>query len=230
MTLPWAATPAIDLTPRPWIRAESATFRKTREANGGLSNMAGGFPMYVMNSDGEKISVKWSEASYQAMRFVKHPHVQEQILKDVSPMGCKLVCTPYLHLTRPDWGRERHEYGVRLDAMWWSLLVKLACNMEKFGEVIEATGSRPIVEDSSKDPYWGAVPNANDDILFGANVLGQMQNQLKLHLRTYGDEMRQVPSPKFPDAILYGKALVGFTVGKPAPKEDTSTKPQLSLF
>ena len=52
---------------RTYDRANSAIFLKTREKHGGLSNMAGGFPLVVNGTE-----IRTSEALYQACRF---PHL-----------------------------------------------------------------------------------------------------------------------------------------------------------
>ena len=60
---------------RTYRRADSAVFLKTKEKYGGLSNMAGGFPLVVND-----IKIRTSEALYQAYRFPHIPDVQRLII------------------------------------------------------------------------------------------------------------------------------------------------------
>ena len=53
--------------------------------------------------------------------------------------------------------------------MRWCLRVKLAENWRSFGDLLLATGDRPIVEESKKDTFWGARPR-EDGALVGQNV------------------------------------------------------------
>ena len=66
---------------RTYTRMESVAFGKTKEAFGGLSNMAAGFPIRVNG-----VRILTSEALYQACRFPHLPHVQRLIIAQVSPM------------------------------------------------------------------------------------------------------------------------------------------------
>src|SRR5690606_37437152 len=107
----------------------------TNEVFGGLSNMAGGFPLRVNG-----IRILTSEALYQACRFPKRPDVQRLIIGENSPMTAKMKSKPYRQDTRPDWDQ------VRVKIMRWCLRVKLAQNWHKFSELLLATGDKPIVE------------------------------------------------------------------------------------
>ena len=75
---------------REYKRAESVVFLKTREEWGGLSNMAGGFPLKVNG-----IPIRSSEALYQSCRFPHMPHVQRLIFGQKSPMSAKMVTKPH---------------------------------------------------------------------------------------------------------------------------------------
>src|SRR5262245_37505283 len=102
---------------REYDRASAVVFLKTKEAFGGLSNMAGGFPLRV---NGVRVST--SEALYQACRFPHLPAVQRLIIEQNSPMTAKMKGKPYRGESRPDWDR------VRVTIMRWCLRVKLAQN------------------------------------------------------------------------------------------------------
>lgn len=150
-------------------RAVCAVFRKTRETWGAYSNMAPGFPVLV---NGHPILT--AEALYQACRFPHLPDVQQEILDQKSPMAAKMKSKPHRKNSRPDFDQ------LRVPIMFWTLRVKLACNLQSFSSVLLASGDRPIVEDSHKDAFWGAVTaKGNDQCLVGQNVLGCLLGLLR---------------------------------------------------
>ena len=108
---------------RTYDRPSSVVFLKTHEAFGGLSNMAGGFPLHVHG-----VRIHTSEALYQACRFPHMPEVQRLIIGQTSPMTAKMKSKPHRKDSRPDWDR------VRVKVMRWCLRMKLAQNWEKFFE------------------------------------------------------------------------------------------------
>src|SRR5262245_52754392 len=132
--------------PRTYLRAECVVFRKTNEAFGGLSNMAPGFPVRING-----VLVYTIEALYQACRYPHRPEIQQLIIGQHSPMTAKMVSKPYRKDSRQDWNR------VRVKVMRWCLRVKLAQHLSKFSQILLATEARPIVEDSRKDDFWGAI-------------------------------------------------------------------------
>ncbi|MCK6529694.1 NADAR family protein [Myxococcota bacterium] len=186
------------LEPRTYTIAECITFRKTNEKFGGLSNMSAGFPLVVCG-----IPISTSEALYQACRFPHLPSVQEMILREASPMTAKMRSKPHRSNSRQDWDR------VKVRVMRWCLRVKLTQNWSKFSDLLLATGERPIVEFSMKDPYWGASPvKGQDGILVGANVLGRLLMELRVKLMGPDREaLRDVDPPAVVDALLLGRTL-----------------------
>ena len=163
---------------------ECAVFWKTRERFGGLSNMAGGWPLQV---DG--VCVTSSEALYQACRFPDRPKVQERILAQASPMSAKMVSKPYRGKEgRADWEE------VRVEVMEWCLRVKLAQHWGRFSELLLSTGYRPIVERSRRDDFWGAKIHQDDpETLVGRNVLGRLLDDLRAKVRETPDAVREMP-------------------------------------
>jgi len=149
--------------------ARCVVFYKTKEAWGGLSNMCAGFPLVV-----EGHLYRTSEALYQAMKFPDHPEIQEMIREQLSPLLAKNKTKPYKHLIRKDWDQ------VKVDLMRHTLRVKLEQYPDTFGDLLMATGSRPIVEKSRKDRFWGAVER-EDGLLVGQNVLGKLLGELRGH-------------------------------------------------
>lgn len=170
-------------------------FRKTAEEFGGLSNMAPGFPVVVLGH-----RIRTSEALYQACRFPHMPEVQQMILNESSPMTAKMRSKPYRKDSRPDWD------DVRVKVMKWCLRVKLVHNWNKFSQLLLSTGDCPIVEDSRKDNYWGAMPQ-EDDTLNGQNVLGRLLMDLRKKLREDSDSLRNVAPLQIGNFRLLGEPI-----------------------
>ncbi len=181
---------------RTYDRASSVVFLKTDEPFGGLSNMAGGFPLHVKGT-----RIYTSEALYQACRFPHLPEVQRLIIGQASPMTAKMKSKPHRKDSRSDWDR------VRVKVMRWCLRVKLVQNWAKFSELLLRTGDRPIVEESRRDDFWGAKP-ADDQILVGMNVLGRLLMELREAVKSQGrDAFRKVEPPDIPEFLLFGRPI-----------------------
>jgi ribA/ribD-fused uncharacterized protein len=158
--------------------------------------MASGFPLRVNG-----VHFKTSEALYQVCRFPHRPDVQQFIIDEPSPMIAKRKSKPYRHETRPDWDLVRHKI------MRWSLRVKLAQHYSDFGELLLSTGERDIVEQSSKDSFWGAFVRP-DGQLVGQNVLGRLLMQLRERLRSDTEQALKVVDPlPLPDFLLLGQSI-----------------------
>ena len=188
---------------RSYGRADSVVFLRTRERFGGLSNMAGGFPLRVNG-----IRILSSEALYQACRFPHMPEVQGLIIGQRSPMTAKMKSKPYRDASRPDWQR------VRVSVMRWALRVKLAQNWEVFSRLLLSTGDRPIVEESRKDAFWGAKP-VDERTLVGMNVLGRLLMELREEVKAgrRGDLQRVEPLA-IPNFLLAGRPIETIAEGK----------------
>lgn len=218
---------------RTYDRETSVVFLKTKERFGGLSNMAGGFPLRVNG-----VRIRTSEALYQACRFPHMSDVQRKIIDERSPMTGKMRSKPFRKHSRLDWD------AVRVKIMRWCLRVKLAQNRREFGRLLLATGDRPIVEQSRKDDFWGAKV-VEDGTLVGMNVLGRLLMELRDQLK--GDEaesLHGIEPLAIPEFLLFrqpieticssdGATLPVETEAPPArsiaspPPRDL---PQLSLF
>lgn len=174
---------------------EVVRFRKTAEEFGGLSNMAPGFPIKVLGQQ-----IRTSEALYQACRFPHMPDIQAMIISENSPMTAKMRSKPFRKHSRPDWD------DVRVPVMKWCLRVKLICNWHKFSTLLISTGDRPIVEDSRKDAYWGALPQG-DDTLNGQNVLGRLLMELRAKIGEDGCELHSVKPVPIQNFCLLGEPI-----------------------
>ncbi len=180
---------------RTYYRADSAAFLKTKEKYGGLSNMAGGFPLVVND-----IKVRTSEALYQACRFPHMPEIQRLIIEQKSPMTAKMKGKPHRQNSRPDWN------AVRVKIMRWCLRVKLAQNWDAFSELLLETADLWIVEQSRRDDFWGAKP-VDKDILIGVNALGRLLMELREHVKDDPSKLLQVDPLPIPSFLLYGRQI-----------------------
>jgi len=187
---------------RTYSRAESVVFLKTDEPFGGLSNMAGGYPIRVNG-----IRILTSEALYQACRFPHLPDVQRMIIGENSPMTAKMRSKPYRKDSRRDWDH------VRVRIMRWCLRMKLANNWSAFSELLLRTGDRPIVEESRKDDFWGAKAVGDGSTLVGMNVLGRLLMELREQAKEHGrDAFLRVELPDVPDFQLLGRPIEVWTL------------------
>lgn len=152
---------------RSYIKKEVIFFRTTTGEFGPLSNMAPDFPIFVIG-----VRIPTAEALYQACRFPDEPDIQRIIIDQMSSMTAKMKSKKYRDRTREDWD------NVRVNVMRWCLRLKLLQNWSRFGEVLEKTGDKPIVEESTKDAFWGAMPK-EDGKLVGMNVLGRLLMELR---------------------------------------------------
>ncbi len=176
---------------RTYHRTDSAVFLKTKEKYGGLSNMAGGYPLVVND-----IKIRTSEALYQACRFPHMPEVQQLIIEQRSPMTAKMKGKPHRQNSRPDWN------AVRVKIMRWCLQVKLAQNWDSFSELLLETANLPIVEQSRRDDFWGAKP-VDKDTLIGVNALGRLLMELREQVKDDPSELLHVDPLPIPNFLLY---------------------------
>ncbi|MBX3587399.1 MAG: DUF1768 domain-containing protein [Ramlibacter sp.] len=202
---------------RTYIRKESIVFLKTSEPFGGLSNMAGGYPIQVNG-----LRILTSEALYQVCRFPHLPDVQQMIIGQISPMTAKMRSKPYRKDSRPDWDQ------VRVRIMRWSLRMKLANNWNTFSTLLLRTGERPIVEESRKDDFWGAKVVDNGDTLVGMNVLGRLLMELREQVKQQGrDAALDVAPPDIPQFLLLGRPI---EVASGSPSQAADDQEQGALF
>ena len=156
---------------RIYIRQQACGFRFTKAVWGAFSNFQ---PLAVPILAGPW-SFRTSEAAYQACKFPARPDVQQRIAEAPSAREAAAIGrTPGLGID-PDWNAQR------VDVMRWVLRMKREANAAEIDAVLAATGERPIVEVSTRDPWWGARPVA--DRYEGHNVLGRLWTELRHQLR-----------------------------------------------
>lgn len=183
---------------RTYDAKDCCVFRKTKEKFGGLSNMASGYPIRVNG-----IEILSSEALYQACRFPDEPLLQQKIINEKSPMTAKMVMKPYLGMSRKDWDE------TKVKIMRWCLKVKLAQNFVEFGRLLETTSDLIIVEDSSKDAFWGAIRSNDGSTLTGVNALGRLLMELRetYNNKRYSHEIFVIPPLNIPRFNLFGEPI-----------------------
>jgi len=175
-----------------WPLTRVCTFRKPADEFGGFSNMSKSFPLRVFG-----LRIRSSEHLYQMMRFTSEPEIQELVRQAHTPMLSKRVSREWTKFTRPDWD------DIHVDVMRWVLRVKLSQHAQRFGDLLQSTGSRDIVEWSKHDSFWGAGPVA-DDTVHGQNVLGRLLMELRDQLTEGQTDRKDVAAPNFPNARLNG--------------------------
>ena len=156
---------------RSYERKKSCGFRFTDAAWGELSNF---FPLAVPIAAGPW-AFATSEHLYQACKFPARPNIQQRIAEAPTARNAAAIGrTPGLGID-PGWNAQR------VDVMRWVLRLKREANAAQIDALLAATGERPIVEVSTRDPWWGARPVA--DRYEGNNVLGRLWMELRQQLR-----------------------------------------------
>lgn len=143
-----------------WLPNDCAVFYRTRDRFGELSNMAGGMPISF-----EGRVYPSSEALYQALRYPGRGDIHEAIIRQNTGYAAKVKAYEFKEQTRPDW------QTVKVPTMEMVLRLKLEQHYVKMKSVLDLTHGMAIVERSSKDNFWGAIPD-KDGVLVGENVLG----------------------------------------------------------
>lgn len=193
----------INFTPRDWDLNRSAWFRRPIDEFGRFSNMSRSFPLTVFG-----MSIRSSENLYQAMRFTRAAEIQQEVLCAKSPMKSKRIAREWDEWTRPDWMQ------IRVDVMRWALRTKLGQNVSDFGALLKSSGTRPIVEWSKHDSFWGAGP-VDAETVHGVNVLGQLLTELREEFIRNEDAVYSIPAPEFPEPLI-----LGIPIGKVIPLDD----------
>lgn len=181
---------------RIYQKKDSIVFCKTKDPFGGLSNMAAGFPIVVNN-----VSIRTSEALYQACKFPQLPDVQQEIISQRSPMAAKMKTKQHTALIRGDW------FSIRVNVMRWCLRVKLFQNWTSFSALLLETEDLPIVELSHKDSFWGAKKTTEDELV-GQNILGRLLMELRTIIQQQNNQQPAfIATPQISDFKLYNQPI-----------------------
>ncbi len=116
-----------------------------------------------------------SEHLYQAAKFPGNPALQFRIAQQPTAARAARLGRAAAPLT-PTWRRDR------VDVMRWVLRRKREAHPERIDALLRRTESRPIVEFSARDDYWGAHADASRYV--GGNVLGRLWMELRHHAAT----------------------------------------------
>ena len=156
---------------RTYIKEQACGFRFTKAAWGAFSNFQ---PLAVPIMAGPW-SFGTSEAAYQACKFPAHPGIQRRIAEAPTAREAAAIGRTSGLGIDPGWNARR------VDVMRWVLRLKREANAAEIDAALAETGERPIVEVSTRDPWWGARPVA--DRYEGHNVLGRLWMELRQQLR-----------------------------------------------
>jgi len=156
---------------RSYNRDEACGFRFTREIWGEFSNFA---PLAVP-IDAGPWTFPTSEHLYQAAKFAAAPAVQRRIARAPTAREAAAIGRGEKTGLDPRWNAQR------VAVMRWVLRMKRETNAAEIDAALAATGDRPIVEVSTRDPWWGAKPVG--DTWRGYNVLGRLWMELRQQLR-----------------------------------------------
>ena len=179
---------------RIYARDQVCSFRFTRTTWGAFSNFQ---PLAVPIAAGPW-TFATSEHAYQACKFPTRPDLQQRIAEAPTAREAAAIGrTPGLGLD-PGWNAQR------VDVMRWVLRMKREANPAAIDAVLAATGDRPIVEVSTRDPWWGARPVA--DRYEGRNALGRLWMELRQQLRDHDPAAR---SGAWLDRIRVGRLAGG---------------------
>ena len=157
----------INPTEKVWQKSECAVFCRSKDKYGQLSNMTFGYPLKVNG-----INFQGPEGLYQALKFPNHTDIQYEIAKQRSGMDAKKVAYRFSKEFVLNWD------DIKMDAMAFTLSIKLLQHPIRFGNALYETENKPIVELSRRDGYWGAMP-VKDNALVGRNVLGCLLTMLR---------------------------------------------------
>ena len=156
---------------RVYNRGEVCGFRFTNAAWGAFSNFA---PLAAPIAAGPW-TFATSEHLYQAAKFAAAPDVQRRIALARTAREAAAIGRGTSAGLDPRWNAQR------VNAMRWVLRMKREANAAAIDAVLAATGERAIVEVSTRDAWWGAMPAGAG--YRGSNVLGRLWMELRRQLR-----------------------------------------------
>jgi ribA/ribD-fused uncharacterized protein len=195
MVNPVVTLPPINYRSTVYDRARCAVFFTVKGDNGHLSNMASSYPLMVNG-----LIVGSTEALYQAMRFPHRLDLQRRILEQKSPMYAKRCIAGDKAESRPDWR------DIRVEVMRWVEALKLCQHTERFGGLLLSTGDKPMVEQSSRDDFWGAKVIEADQLM-GINALGQLLDYHRDQFRENPLSYECIEPPPIDNLLLLGRPV-----------------------
>ncbi len=100
--------------------------------------------------------------------------------------------------------------------MRWVLRIKALNYNKDFMFALLQTGSRPVVEKSTKDFFWGALEV--NEFFVGVNVLGRLLMELREEMRSpTGFSSLSIDPPKIDGFLLCGNVVgkIGKEINQP---------------
>ncbi len=161
---------------RTYAAAEACAFRFTRAEWGEFSNF---YPLPRPIAAGPWL-FPTSEHLYQAAKFGAAPEIQTRIAAAPTARDAARIGRDRSLPANPRWN------AVRVVAMRWILRRKLDTAPDLLLPALDLSADRPIVEISTRDPFWGAEPCTLPDGAEGyrgRNVLGRLWMELRQHVR-----------------------------------------------
>ena len=158
-----------------YTASDVAAFFRSKERYGKLSNMTFGFPLKCND-----MPFQGPEGLYQALKFPGNIEKQASIALAKSGMDAKKLA----YLDKSGWYEDWWN-SVRVEAMAFTLAVKILQHPESYGAALRETTGKAIVEKSYKDDFWGAKPI--QDSLIGKNTLGRLHTLLRHYLMEQND-------------------------------------------
>ena len=193
-----------------WPGDGVAAFRYSRAQYGKLSNMTGGFPLQVGSA-----TFSGTEALYQALKFPEDAGAQRAIAAASNGMEAKRAAymPRYRSSLRPDWD------DARVGAMRIALCMKLDQHYFAFCDALLETSGLRIMENSSRDSFWGAKPYGSG--YRGVNMLGLLLMELRELIRENDDfAFGRTPFLSFVNLsgfVLLGEELTQSDAMRPTP-------------
>ena len=161
-------------TKRSYMKADCITFRFLGDEYGALSN----FAAYSLRThEGDWAT---SEHLYQAAKFPEGSRSRYLIKFAVHPGEAKKVAYQQINqgagkYVAADWNAKK------LGIMERVLQLKFEQHMEYFEELMTASMDLPLVEESTRDGFWGAIPQTKlgNYELIGVNALGRLWMKIR---------------------------------------------------
>jgi N-glycosidase YbiA len=169
-------------------------FFKTKEPYGCFSN----FSRYNFTFAGRAWAT--SEHAFQAMKFHEHPELVTRVWAAETPRIAADLGRDRTLPLRPDWEARPSErtyiivpqpddqvprpklpepiYARVKDVVMYDVCLAKFQQNSDIRKILVDTGDEPIIEDSSKDDYWGWGPSK-----YGENKLGRILMALRSALR-----------------------------------------------
>lgn len=138
-------------------------FRKTKETNGYLSNMCGGYPIKIFDKQ-----FRTTEALYQSIKF-NDQNIQQQILNAKSPMQAKMISRYYDVDVRSDW------QNIQVDVMRFCNQLKFIQHLDIMQKLINTKSEQIVQYDRTPNSFWGRNTYTGD----GKNMLGHVLMDLR---------------------------------------------------